>query len=356
MEGYADIVQLLIEYNANVNIKTNPQGDRVQRKFQGGRTALHWAAQKGHEKVAHMLIDSKADINAKNDTNRTPLQEAIMNIHTSLGIARLLLKQGASVTIYDDEGWTLLHQAAEGGNAGQGNAEIINALIDKGCDVEAKTFETTIWGLNRFCRATPLFLAAANGKEAGVRALLARGANPHCRNVIGETPLHVACWRGFPTIVRIMLDTGIDIEEKDLQYEETPLLKAASTGQMGVLRLLVGLGANLDAETQWGRNALQHAQLHRKEGNEEAVHYLNGVYEKRAKRRLEEESPGEAKKAVSSVRQENFGAQMILDERKMRRKMESEQEEVLKSMRAKEWDSMIEYERERQVSNRESKP
>ncbi|KAL8711912.1 MAG: hypothetical protein Q9225_007041 [Loekoesia sp. 1 TL-2023] len=281
IEGHIDIIQLLIDHNADINIKTAERGDVLQRKFEGARTPLHWAAEKGHEDIARLLIDNKADINARNCTNRTALQEAIMHAPVSLSIAKLLLEHDASITIHDDEDWTPLHQAANGGTT-----EIVKLLIDKGCDLEAQTSETTMWGLNRFwCRATPLFLAAANGQEAAIRALVARGANPRCRNITGEMPIHVACWRGFPSVVRIMLDTGIGIEEKDLQHEETPLLKAASTGQMGVLRLLVDRGANLEAETLWGRNALQHAQLHRKEGNEEAVHYLKAVYKKKEKDR-----------------------------------------------------------------------
>lgn len=278
IQGYAEIVRLLLDLHADINIKTTPLGDRRTRKFHGGRTALHWAAEKGHEDIARLLVDSGADINAKNCTDRTALQEAIWLNKTNGGIAKLLLEHGASVTIHDDEGWTPLHQAAH-----TGNAQIIDALIDRGCDTEAQTFDTTIWDWSRSCRATPLFLAAGEGRETAVEALLARGANPYCRNIIGELPLHVACWRGYPRVVRAMLDLGTDIEEKDLKYEETPLLKAASTGQVGVLKLLIDRGANLDAETQWGRNALQHARLHRKEGNEEAVRYLTGVYERRDK-------------------------------------------------------------------------
>lgn len=278
IQGHTDIVRLLLDLHANIDITTTPLGDRRTRKFNGGRTALHWAAVKGHEDIARLLIDKGADINAKNCTDRTALQEAIGQNSTSGGITQLLLERGASITIHDDEGWTPLHQAAH-----TGNAQIIDELINRGCNIEAQTSDTTVWDWSRSCRATPLFLAAAEGREAAVRALLARGANPRCRNLIGEFPLHVACWRGFPFVVRIMLDLGIDIEEKDIRYEETPLLKAASTGQVGVLKLLVDRGADLDAETQWGRNALQHARLHRKEGNEEAVRYLTVVYEKREK-------------------------------------------------------------------------
>ena len=274
IHGHVDIVQLLLDLKADVDIRQTPRGDALQRKFQGLRTPLHWAAEKGHKDIVHLLLENKADINAKNSTDRTPLQEAIMKSHTR--IAELLLDRGASIDLHDNEGWTPLHQAADGGNV-----QLIHRLHRQGCDLEAKTFDNSIWGLPRFKICTPLFLAAANGQASAVTAFLELGAEPRCRNILGEMPIHVACWRGFPAVVRIMLDAGVDIEEKDLMYEETPLLKAASTGQTAVLKLLLDRGADLDAVTQLGRNALKHAQLHRKAGNEEAVWLLQQAYKKR---------------------------------------------------------------------------
>ncbi|KAL8948938.1 MAG: hypothetical protein Q9222_004914 [Ikaeria aurantiellina] len=274
MMGNPEIVQLLIDHKANVNIKAAPRGDAGKRKFEGSRTPLHWACYEGHEDIVRLLIENGADIDAKNYTNRTPLQEAIMRHRT--GIAKLLLEKGASIDTHDDEGWTPLHQAAN-----SGNVVIIGILLDKGCDIEARTFDSTIWGWNRFRQATPLFLASGEGHESAVNILLERGADPRCRNIIGELPLHLSCWRGSAAVVRIMLDLGIGIEERDLEYQETPLIKAASTGQTHILRLLIERGADIYAVNPYGRNALMHAQMHKKEGNEEAIAYLKGVYRKR---------------------------------------------------------------------------
>ncbi|KAL8828437.1 MAG: hypothetical protein Q9170_006602, partial [Blastenia crenularia] len=301
--GHYEVVEILIKHGADINLLTNRDSNPGDFKFLGGRTALHWAAIRGYEDIVRLLIKNKANIDATSSRlKQTPLQDAIKDVSTT-SIANLLLEHGASVISHDDEGWTTLHQAAH-----SGHVAMIDILIDKGCDIEAHTFDNSTVDSNRFRRTTPLFLAAANGKEAAVKALMAHGANHRCHNIIEEMPIHVACWRGFPSIVRIMLDSGMDIEEKDVQYEETPLLKAASTGQIGVLKLLIERGANLDAETQWGRNALQHAQLHRKTGNEEAVHYLKGVYERRAKenemRRTEKELEKELERMDNEARKE----------------------------------------------------
>ncbi|KAL8760314.1 MAG: hypothetical protein Q9199_000096 [Rusavskia elegans] len=275
MQGNPDIVQLLIDHEADINIATSLRGTDQERKFNGQRTPLHWACDRGHESCVRLLVGNGADINANNYTNRTPLQEALMRGHVS--ISKFLLESGASVDSHDNEGWTPLHQAASSGN----EVGVISLLLDKGSDIEAKTSRTNYWNQSSPCEATPLFLAADNGQETIVKALMARGADPRCRNTVGEMPIHVACWRGFASTVKLMLDAGIDIEEKDLTHDETPLLKAASTGQPRVLKLLLDRGANMDAVTQHGRNALVHAQLHRKEGNEEAVRLLEGEYKKK---------------------------------------------------------------------------
>ncbi|KAL8686389.1 MAG: hypothetical protein Q9224_005461, partial [Gallowayella concinna] len=299
LQGNPDIVQLLIDHHANPNISASIRGDRMERKFEGSRTPLHWACHKGHESCVRILVDNKGDVNARNCTSRYPLQEAIMHGHTN--IANLLLESGALLTISDNEGWTPLHQAAD-----NGNVELINTLLDRGCDIEARTTDKS--HLNRYCRATPLFLAAGTGKEAAAKALLDRGADPRCRNITGEMPIHVACWRGFAPVVRLMLDAGIDIEERDVDLDETPLLKAASTGQPHVLKLLLDRGADMNAMNPHGRNALVHCQLHRKDGNEEAVDFLKGEYKRKEERDRIEKEQERKKNIVTPYYQESLEA------------------------------------------------
>ncbi|KAL8687867.1 MAG: hypothetical protein Q9218_006079 [Villophora microphyllina] len=290
IHGNVDCLDTLLDNGADVNIKQTPRGDAGARKFEGSRSPLHWAVAKGHQDVVDLLVKRGANINARNYSDRTPLQEAFMGNHTS--IAESLLVSGANVNAKDGELWTPLHQASNN------NSPLISTLLDKGCDIEAVTSDATIWtGGSRFRVATPLFLAAANGNEATVKTLLDRGANPRCRNAIGEMPIHVACWRGYTGVVKQMLDAGVDIEERDLTYDETPLIKAASTGQQLVLKLLLDRGADMDAVNPYGRNALNHARLHRKTGNEEAVYFLEQAYQKRdvEKKMAKEKNEREAK-------------------------------------------------------------
>lgn len=88
--------------------------------------------------------------------------------------ARALLERGAAV---NRPGWTPLHYAAA-----SGDTAIAALLIDHkaGLDARAPT------------GATPLIMAAQEGKEEIVRLLLARGANPFLLDNYKRTALRVA--------------------------------------------------------------------------------------------------------------------------------------------------------------------
>ena len=94
---------------------------------------MHWAAWRGHEEVAELLIAKGADVNTKNKDGGTPLHNATWKGHKE--IAKLLIDNGADVNAKraDEEAWTPLHSAAW-----MGHKEIAELLITKGADVNTK--------------------------------------------------------------------------------------------------------------------------------------------------------------------------------------------------------------------------
>ncbi len=152
MRGDVAAVRALLAKGGDVNAA---QGD--------GMTALHWAANRGDAALVAVLLRAKASVKATTRIGAyTPLHIASQGGNAS--VVKTLLGAGADARAVTTEGATTLHLAAMGGDS-----VVITALAAAGADVNAA--EPT-WG------QTPLMVAAARGRAAGVRALLARGAKP----------------------------------------------------------------------------------------------------------------------------------------------------------------------------------
>lgn len=152
MRGDAATVRRLLQQGADVNAA---QGD--------GMTALHWAATRGDAELARLLLKAKASTAAKTRIGAlTPLHLAAQS--GSAEVVAALLKAGADARATTGVGVSALHLAAM-----SGNVQAITALLDAGCDVN---LAEPAWG------ETPLMVAAARGRAAAVRTLLARGADP----------------------------------------------------------------------------------------------------------------------------------------------------------------------------------
>ena len=58
------------------------------------------------------------------------------------------------------------------------------------------------------------------------------------------------------TCVRDLLEQGADVNAKDSEHEETPLMLAIKFAAVDLIRLLLESGAEVDARDSWGRTAL----------------------------------------------------------------------------------------------------
>lgn len=65
----------------------------------------------GMLRIAKILIDHGADVNARRKRGQTPLMMAAQNGH--LEVVQLLVESGASLTEDDDSGWTALDYAEQ---------------------------------------------------------------------------------------------------------------------------------------------------------------------------------------------------------------------------------------------------
>lgn len=130
--------------------------------------------------------------------------------------------------------------------------------------------------------STPLLVAAGNDDAAQVRQLLKAGADPNVRNTLGTTPLLEAAFLSNSEIIKALLDAGADpnaagadgqtplmlvargtnvaaakmlLEKganpraRESQRQQTALMWAAANSQGPMTRVLVEVGAELDART-----------------------------------------------------------------------------------------------------------
>ncbi len=66
--------------------------------------------------------------------------------------------------------------------------------------------------------------------------------------IAGNTPLHYAACGGYEDVVRVLIESGANVEEHN-ENGHTPLMEAASAGHVGVARILLEAGACINTHS-----------------------------------------------------------------------------------------------------------
>ena len=218
-----------------------------------GSTPLIWAAYKGHEEVARILLKLE-DVNPNCvDINcgRAPLTLAVGVGHE--GVVGILLERKG---INPDQADTIHGRAALSWAAGDGHEGIVKMLLERN-DVNFNQADTE-YG------RTPLCWAALGGHEGVVKMLLERsGVDPNQADTeYGWTPLSLAAKVGQEGVVRMLLErSDVHPNQPDTEYGRTPLSWAAGSGNEEVLKLLLERSdvSPDQADTEYGRTPLSWA-------------------------------------------------------------------------------------------------
>jgi ankyrin repeat protein len=265
---------------------------RAQYRPTGGHTALLYAARNGCSECVAALLDAGADIDQPTPEGVTALMLAVDNGYNDT--ARLLLDRGANPHLWDWWGRTALYiavdrRAAAGrsSRAGQDTLELIQALLDRGVDVNPQlNMHRPSRGGNsgRFSETqlstgcTPLLRAALANDLEVMRLLLARGANPNI-NAMGVTAFLVAAGVGGRggageanlALLDVMFQNGAEVNTQvsgtatyTLRVSRSPatnegmtaLHAAAQRGRADWVKYLLEKGANPRIRDANGRTPL----------------------------------------------------------------------------------------------------
>lgn len=154
---------------------------------------------------------------------------------------------------HDELGMSLIHYAAM-----YNRPQILGALMLQSLDVNLRQISSIIGQ-----GPTPLHLAARCGSLDAVCSLLTCGASMLMVDKDGWAPIHYASYYGHPRIVFLMVRKSAHLLELQTKNEQksTPLLLAASSGAVSVLKCLIDRGAYVLSHDENGDNAIHLAAL-----------------------------------------------------------------------------------------------
>jgi len=248
--GNVEAVKALLEQGADANAK---------ERFRG-QTALMWAAAENHPEVIRLLIAHGADAKVRSsDRDTTPPK----------------LMAGTPAAPISRGGLTALVFAAR-----QGSMEAAKALLDAGADINQGDAD----GNN------PLLIAILNNHDELAMMLIDRGADVNAVNKDGRSPIFAAVdahdvdWSDRPLVkeadkvssldvIRALIDhkanvnaqlTAVSIIKKAAQDNAdrtlgvgaTAFMRAARSGDVEVMKLLLDYGADTKLATKDGVTAL----------------------------------------------------------------------------------------------------
>jgi len=238
--GDIEQVKLLISKGADVNAKDEREKTPLCHAVTSGKMELikllveagadvntgKWpplcqAVDENNMEIVQMLVEAGADVNAG---KWPPLCQAVDE--NNMAIAEYLIAHGANVNA--PEGWTALKEAPYIDN----NVEMVELLITKGADVNAGPY-------------TPLHAAVKKDRSDIVELLIAKGANVNAKDKSGMTPLGYTLAQNRKDNAELLLASGADFASKDENGLEV-LHYAAVNGFQEIAKLCLAKGAKVD--------------------------------------------------------------------------------------------------------------
>jgi len=207
-----------------------------------GNTAVHYACMCINNSIRSnllkLLLDDKNgifDLEKRNEQLMDPFM--ICTINQSVDLCNLLIEKNIVLTKKDIHSREPLHLACQ-----MGNYELVSLLINSP-NVNLNVVDDN----NRNC----LFYAIDNGDEKIVNLLIENNVHIKIRDLIGDTPLHLAVQHRTNayqlTTSLLKTQDGKDLINEPAADGMKPILLAANSKQAEVIYLLIKNGVDLKA-------------------------------------------------------------------------------------------------------------
>jgi ankyrin repeat protein len=293
--GNVQAVKELIAAGADVNAAETGKG----------QTALMWAAAEGHTEAVQALIDAHADVKAvskggfnalvfaaqKNDAKAVdslviagadpnyalPSGEKVLSVAAAFKAALaagVLVDHGADPNVADRGGTTPLMTAAQ-----TGNIDLMNKLLAKGANVDAKTAKPAAGAGRGFAgggggrgapagEQTALLLAAKANEVQAMKVLIEHHADTKAKGSDGTDLLMAAVGSGHVEAVEYAFQFDKDVNA--VTDSGSTVTHVAVTGTLGnstqpevckVIQFLADHGAPLDDKDGRGRTPIDVADV-----------------------------------------------------------------------------------------------
>ena len=245
--GETDVVVRLLEHLDHNTIKD--------------RSAVLISTCAGHLNILELILNQGADLSCPNlsPSDRIPLHQAIK--HGRADMPKLLLDRGADIQTLDDKKRNALFETLKARNT-----KGISLLLDRGINFDCRDNEGN----------TVLHQAAMDGRVEHARLLNHGDIIPkNAFNNEGLTPLHLAARAEHFEIVYLFLknkDIDVNIKATGQAAGWTPLMYAVVARSLVICKILIKYGA--DVNEKEGKDLPTVFKLARKGGDEEIIDLL----------------------------------------------------------------------------------